>query len=474
MTGGEAGIYTIAYLLAGVLFIRSLGGLSRQDTARGGNRSGIVGMVLAIVTTLSVWASRQGVPPVALAVMISAIAVGCTVGAVLARRVEMTGMPELVAMLHSFVGIAAVMVGISSYVAPSAPVKPGMELMIHLLEIGIGVAVGAVTFTGSVVAWGKLRGTFSGKPLLLPGRHLLNLALAVAMIGCVVPFSQAPAGTGLGWLLAITAMACVLGAHLVLAIGGADMPVVVSLLNSYSGWAAAAAGFVLGNDLLIVTGALVGASGTILSIIMCRAMNRSILNVVFGGFGTESGSTSATQVDGEVQPMEAGEVAAALSVAKEVVIVPGYGMAVARAQSAVWDLTRTLRERGIKVRFAIHPVAGRLPGHMNVLLAEAGVPYDVVLEMEEINHDLPKTDVVLVIGANDIVNPGALDDPKSPIYGMPVIEVWKAGRVVVSKRGMAAGYAGVENPLFYLDNTRMLFGDARKSVEAVIAALKAG
>ncbi len=474
MSGGEAGVYTTAYLLSGVLFIRSLGGLSRQDTARRGNRFGIAGMVLAILTTLSVWASNKGVPPLGLGVMIGAIGIGASVGAVLARRVEMTGMPELVAMLHSFVGVAAVMVGISSYVAPTEHIKPGMELLIHLLEISVGVGVGAVTFTGSVVAWGKLRGTFSGRPLLLPGRHLLNLGLALAMAACIVPFAQADGSAGLPWLLAITAMAGVLGAHLVLAIGGADMPVVVSLLNSYSGWAAAAAGFVLGNDLLIVTGALVGSSGAILSIIMCRAMNRSILNVVFGGFGTESGATSAAPVEGEVVAMEAAEVAAAVAGAKEVVIVPGYGMAVARAQASVWELTRTLRERGIKVRFAIHPVAGRLPGHMNVLLAEAGVPYDLVLEMEDINPDMDRTDVVLVLGANDIVNPGALTDASSPIYGMPVIEVWKAKLVVVSKRGMAAGYAGVENPLFYLDNTRMLFGDARKSVDAVIQALKAG
>jgi H+-translocating NAD(P) transhydrogenase subunit beta len=473
MGGGEAGLYTTAYLVAGVLFIRSLGGLSKQESARRGNRFGIVGMVLAILTTLSVWGTVTGVPPIGLALLVGAVAIGAVIGAVMARRVEMTGMPELVAMLHSFVGVAAVLVGISSYLAPTQHVKPGLELVIHLVEIGVGVAVGAVTFTGSVVAWGKLRGTFSGRPLLLPGRHVLNLVLALAMIGCLAPLLEAHGTSGIAWLLAITGLAGLLGAHLVLAIGGADMPVVVSLLNSYSGWAAAAAGFVLGNDLLIVTGALVGASGTILSIIMCRAMNRSILNVVFGGFGTEAGTAApASQVAGEVRAMEAEEVGAALAASKEVVIVPGYGMAVARAQGAVWELTRTLRERGVKVRFAIHPVAGRLPGHMNVLLAEAGVPYDIVLEMDEINPDMSRTDVVLVLGANDIVNPGALDDPSSPIFGMPVIEVWKAGRVVVSKRGMAAGYAGVENPLFYLDNTRMLFGDARKSVDAVLTALK--
>jgi len=333
--------------------------------------------------------------------------------------------------------------------------------------------VGAITFTGSVVAWGKLRGSISGRPLLLPGRHLLNAAVALAIAGLVVPFHQAATPElGLPWLLAMTALACALGVHLVMAIGGADMPVVVSLLNSYSGWAAAAAGFVLANDLLIVTGALVGASGTILSIIMCRAMNRSILNVVFGGFGTGDAKVSEAAPTGEVRELKGDDVATRLREARQVIIVPGYGMAVARAQGVVNEMTRSLRERGVKVRFAIHPVAGRLPGHMNVLLAEAGVPYDIVQEMEHINHDFPQTDVVLVIGANDIVNPGALDDPQSPIYGMPVLEVWKSKVVVVLKRGMAAGYAGVENPLFYHENCRMLFGDARKSIEALVAALR--
>ncbi len=468
------GTETMAYLLAGVLFIRSLGGLSQQQTARAGNWSGIIGMVLAVVTTAVVWINRFGVSPSGIGVILGCVLVGGGIGAVMARRVEMTGMPELVAILHSFVGLAAVFVGISGYLSPPHVIESGAALVVHLIEIGLGVAVGAVTFTGSIVAWGKLRGTMSGKPLLLPARHLLNAALVAGMLALGVPFALAEGAAGLPYLLGITGIASLLGVHLVMAIGGADMPVVVSLLNSYSGWAAAAAGFVLGNDLLIVTGALVGASGTILSIIMCRAMNRSILNVVFGGFGTESGAVASNAVAGEVREMKVPDVADALLHAKQVVIVPGYGMAVARAQGAVHDLTRALLERGTKVRFAIHPVAGRLPGHMNVLLAEAGVRYDIVVEMEHINSDLPNVDVVLVIGANDIVNPGALDDPGSPIFGMPVLEVWKSRIVVVSKRGMAAGYAGVENPLFYLENTRMLFGDAKKSIDALVTAVRAG
>ena len=475
----DRGEITIAYLIAGVLFIRSLAGLSKQETARAGNLFGMVGMGLAVVVTAIVWlgsgpASRgQG-----LGVLAGAILIGASVGGVLARRVEMTGIPELVAILHSFVGLAAIFVGIGSYVTSpggTTGVPPeGPALIVHLIEIWVGVAVGVVTFTGSVVAWGKLRGSISGRPLLLPGRHALNAVLALAIVGLAYPFVTADGSSGLLWILVMTGLAGLLGAHLVMAIGGADMPVVVSLLNSYSGWAAAAAGFVLSNDLLIVTGALVGASGTILSIIMCRAMNRSILNVVFGGFGTEGGAPAVNTgaPHGEARELSAGEVAAKLVAAKSVIVVPGYGMAVARAQQAVYDLTKVLRDRGVKVRFAIHPVAGRLPGHMNVLLAEAGVPYDLVLEMDEINHDFATTDVVLVIGANDIVNPGALDDPSSPIYGMPVLEVWKSTLVVVLKRGMAAGYAGVENPLFFHENCRMLFGDAKKSMDALVAAAK--
>jgi len=487
-----SGVTVVAYLTAGVLFIRSLGGLSKQETARRGNVFGMLGMALAVVVAGITWwmsggdlQARAG----ALGLMVGAVAVGGAIGGYLAKRVEMTGMPELVAVLHSFVGLAAVLVGVSSYLAPpslsldgalaavSAALKHETEVrhVVHLVEVWVGVAVGAITFTGSIIAWGKLKGTFSGKPLLLPGRHLLNALVALSLVLLAVPFLDAPDGQGLQWLLIMTVLAGLLGMHLVLAIGGADMPVVVSLLNSYSGWAAAAAGFMLNNDLLIVTGALVGSSGTILSIIMCRAMNRSILNVVFGGFGTgevKPAPAGAAEAAGTVQEMKADEVAQRLKDAKSVIIVPGYGMAVSRAQSSVNELTRALRERSINVRFAIHPVAGRLPGHMNVLLAEAGVPYDIVLEMEHINQDFAATDVVLVIGANDIVNPGALDDPSSSIYGMPVCEVWKSKLVVVLKRGMAAGYAGVENPLFYLDNTRMLFGDAKKSIDALVTAVR--
>jgi NAD(P) transhydrogenase subunit beta len=479
-----SGTLTVAYLLSGVLFIRSLGGLSKQETAARGNLYGMLGMALAVGVAGALWLSQgvAGHGP-GLALLMGAVLAGSAIGAVLARRVEMTGMPELVAILHSFVGLAAVLVGISSYLAPHATAHGPAEalqsttssasLIIARVEIWIGVAVGALTFTGSIIAWAKLRGSLSGKPLLLPGRHLLNASLALSIVGLAVPFARASGpAEGLVWLLVMTVLAGVLGIHLVMAIGGADMPVVVSLLNSYSGWAAAAAGFVLANDLLIVTGALVGASGAILSIIMCRAMNRSILNVVFGGFGTGEAKASESPRTGEVRELSADETAIRLRAAKNVIIVPGYGMAVARAQNAVEELTRGLRAQGVNVRFAIHPVAGRLPGHMNVLLAEAGVPYDVVHEMEHINHDFTQTDVVLVIGANDIVNPGALDDASSPIYGMPVLEVWKSKLVVVLKRGMAAGYAGVDNPLFLLDNTRMLFGDARKSIEALLANVR--
>ncbi len=479
-----SGVLTVAYLVAGVLFIRSLAGLSKQETAQRGNAYGVVGMLLAIAVAGATWwitTSREATTGIAM--LVGAIAVGGAVGAVLARRVEMTGMPELVAILHSFVGLAAVLVGISSFIEPRAGahgaavseplVDPRIVELVHRGEIWAGVAVGALTFTGSIIAWAKLKGSISGKPLLLPGRHLINLAIVLGILGLWYPFTQATGPQdGLVWLLIMTGLAGVIGAHLVMAIGGADMPVVVSLLNSYSGWAAAAAGFTLSNDLLIVTGALVGSSGAILSIIMCRAMNRSILNVVFGGFGTGDTKPASTAVAGEVVELKAPEVAQKLLEAKRVIIVPGYGMAVARAQATVAEMTNVLRGKGVDVRFAIHPVAGRLPGHMNVLLAEAGVPYDIVQEMEHINQDFPSTDVVLVIGANDIVNPGALDDPGSPIYGMPVLEVWKSKLVVVLKRGMAAGYAGVENPLFHLENTRMLFGDAKKSIDAVVTATR--
>jgi NAD(P) transhydrogenase subunit beta len=476
MTTELTGVTTIAYLASGVLFIRSLGGLSKQETARAGNTAGMIGMVVAILVAAVTWFSAGDVSArtAGLGLLVGAVVIGAAVGSTLARRVEMTGMPELVAMLHSFVGLAAVLVGYSSYLNPPAGLE-GVHHTVHLAEIWAGVAVGAITLTGSIVAWGKLKGTFSGKPLLLPGRHALNAIVAIAIVGMGEPFHRLGIHDGgLMYLVVMTVLACLIGVHLVVAIGGADMPVVVSLLNSYSGWAAAAAGFMLSNDLLIVTGALVGSSGTILSIIMCRAMNRSILNVVFGGFGTGDVKPAAAGAApaGEVHEIKADELGTQLAQSKNVVIVPGYGMAVSRAQSSVHDLTRALREKGVNVRFAIHPVAGRLPGHMNVLLAEAGVPYDIVLEMEHINPDFEKTDVVLVIGANDIVNPGALDDPSSSIYGMPVLEVWKSKMTVVLKRGMAAGYAGVENPLFYLQNNFMLFGDARKSVEALVAAVK--
>jgi len=464
----QVGVLTMAYLVAGVLFIRSLGGLSQQETARRGNLFGMLGMLLAIGATLF----EDRIHDVTLVGI--AVAIGAAIGLFLAHRVVMTAMPQLVAMLHSFVGLAAVLVGMSSYVHPGQELS-GAALMVHDVEIWLGVAIGAVTFTGSVIAWAKLRGSLSGKPLLLPGRHVLNLVLVGAIVGLAVPFVQAPdVAQGMIPLYIMAGLAGLLGMHLVAAIGGADMPVVVSLLNSYSGWAAAASGFVLGNDLLIVTGALVGSSGAILSIIMCRAMNRSILNVVFGGFGTSSGAASSSeQVDGEVQEIEAPELADQLAHAKRVVIVPGYGMAVARAQHPVYELAKLLGDRGVDVTFAIHPVAGRLPGHMNVLLAEAGVPYDIVHEMDEVNPKLPDTDICLVIGANDIVNPGAETDESSPIYGMPVIQVWNGGTTVVFKRGMAAGYAGVQNPLFFEPNTRMLFGDAKASVDALVSALRA-
>ena len=472
-TSEFSGMATVAYLLAGVLFIRSLGGLSKQETARQGNIFGIVGMLLAVVVTGGVWAnSNTSLGNAGFGALFLALTIGGTIGTVLAKRVEMTGMPELVAVLHSFVGLAAVLVGFASFLSPESHLA-GAERVVHRIEIGVGIAVGALTFTGSIVAWGKLKGSISGKPLLLPFRHGINAVVAASALGLCAPVTTMDAADGLPFLVGTAVLAGALGVHLVMAIGGADMPVVVSLLNSYSGWAAAASGFVLANDLLIITGALVGSSGAILSIIMCRAMNRSITNVIFGGFGTaDSKATPAAQVpEGETRSVDHNECATLLRDAKQVIIVPGYGMAVARAQRSVYDLTRALRERGCSVRFAIHPVAGRLPGHMNVLLAEADVPYDIVVEMEEINHDFAKTDVVLVIGANDIVNPGALDDPSSPIFGMPVLEVWKSKTVVVLKRGMAAGYAGVENPLFFIENTRMLFGDAKKSIEALVGAV---
>jgi NAD(P) transhydrogenase subunit beta len=459
-------LLTVAYIAASALFILSLGGLSNQETARKGNLYGIAGMLIAfIATALSSQVTGY-------ATLGAVILPGVMIGAIVASRVAMTSMPELVAILHSFVGLAAVLVGIANYLQPGQALV-GVEETIHQLEIFIGVFIGAVTFTGSIVAFGKLRAIISSKPLMLPARHLLNLAMLGVSVWLGAQFMTATGTAGLQPLLIMAAIASVLGIHLVAAIGGADMPVVISMLNSYSGWAAAAAGFMLSNDLLIITGALVGSSGAILSYIMCRAMNRSFISVILGGFGAGAGKTpqSSGEVTGEVVPTDIEETVDLLKEAKNVIIVPGYGMAVAQAQHPVSEITKILRDRGIQVRFGIHPVAGRLPGHMNVLLAEANVPYDIVLEMDEINEDFPETDVVLVIGANDTVNPSALDDPNSPIAGMPVLEVWKAANVIVMKRGMSSGYAGVENPLFYRENTKMLFGDARTNVNAILGKL---
>ncbi|HHO52860.1 MAG TPA: NAD(P)(+) transhydrogenase (Re/Si-specific) subunit beta [Deltaproteobacteria bacterium] len=465
-----ANLLTVAYLAAAALFILSLGGLSNQETARRGNLYGMIGMGLAIVATLL----DPRISGAGYGLVAGAVILGGAIGAGLAARVAMTSMPELVALLHSFVGLSAVLVGISTALHPGE-VLSGAEKIVHDVEIFLDVGIGAITLTGSVVAWAKLSGRLSGAPLLLPGRHLINLLVAGGSVALVVPFSMDLDPGGLVWLLGMTGLAGLLGVHLVAAIGGADMPVVVSLLNSYSGWTAAAAGFMLGNDLLIVTGALVGSSGAILSYIMCRAMNRSIWNVVFGGFGTDAGGGAPAQGDqptGEIVAIELDEAAALLARSKRVILVPGYGMAVAQAQHAVQDFTTLLRGRGVEVRFGIHPVAGRLPGHMNVLLAEAGVPYDIVLEMDEINDDLPDTDVCLVIGANDIVNPSAQTDQSSPIYGMPVLEAWEAATCIVLKRSMRAGYAGVGNPLFLHPHTRMLFGDARDTMSELVARLK--
>ena len=465
------GLITVSYIAASILFILSLGGLSTQDSARRGNLYGMLGIGLAIAAT------AMGGDVTNYAVLMITMAVGGGIGAYLAARVEMTAMPELVAMLHSFVGLAAVLVGYASYYDPGVHYAGDVEKVIHEVEIFLGVFIGGVTFTGSIIAWGKLQGKINSKPLMLPMRHMLNLGLIFISLWLGNMFFGYEAGAGTMPLIVMTLISFFIGWHMVMAIGGADMPVVVSMLNSYSGWAAAATGFMLSNDLLIVTGALVGSSGAILSYIMCRAMNRSFVSVILGGFGTGGGTVVAPTGDGEqleVQPTNADEVADMLRASNSVVIVPGYGMAVAQAQHPVYEITKILRDQGVNVRFAIHPVAGRLPGHMNVLLAEARVPYDIVLEMDEINDDLPETDVSLIIGANDIVNPGAQDDPNSPIAGMPVLEVWKSTTSVVLKRGMATGYSGVDNPLFYKENTRMLFGDAKASMDAVLSALKNG
>ena len=462
------GIISASYIIATILFILALGGLSNQETARRGNWYGITGMAIALIATV------LGVVTQHYEYLLAALVVGGSIGLIAARRVQMTQMPELVAILHSLVGVAAVAVGFANFMDPGRLSHyTGVDLTIHDIETYLGVLIGAVTFSGSVIAFGKLSGRMSGSPLTLPGRHWFNLALLIAAIWFAYQFVlQSAAGGGMQPLIIMTVIALVFGVHMVMAIGGADMPVVVSMLNSYSGWAAAATGFMLGNDLLIVTGALVGSSGAILSYIMCRAMNRKFIAVIAGGFGTGGGTAAAAgDEEGEVVPIDTEETAALLDNAKEVMIIPGYGMAVAQAQHIVYEITKTLRANGVNVRFGIHPVAGRMPGHMNVLLAEAKVPYDIVFEMDEVNEDFPNVDVSIVIGANDIVNPSALTDPDGPIGGMPVLECWKGKTTIVLKRSMATGYAGVQNPLFFLENTRMLFGDAKVSLEAVFKAL---
>jgi H+-translocating NAD(P) transhydrogenase subunit beta len=488
------GIVTVAYIGAAILFILTLGGLSNQETSKRGNTFGMLGMAIAILATVmgpQVFGNENFSTTIAV-ILLASVVVGAAIGLLLAKKVAMTQMPELVAMLHSFVGLAAVLVGYVNYMGADhslgqiaevmqsglgVSVKThGAEATIHNIETYLGILIGAMTFSGSIVAFGKLSGRIGGKPLLLPGRHYFNLALLLASIWFAVEFVQnAESGNGYFALIAMTIIALVFGVHMVMAIGGADMPVVVSMLNSYSGWAASATGFMLGNDLLIVVGALVGSSGAILSYIMCRAMNRNFFSVIAGGFGggAPSSASSGAEIEGEILPVQAEEVADMLLTAKEVMIIPGYGMAVAQAQHVVHEITETLRKKGVNVRFGIHPVAGRMPGHMNVLLAEARVPYDIVFEMEEINDDFPEVDVSIVIGANDIVNPSAMEDPGSPIAGMPVLECWKGKHTIVLKRGMATGYAGVENPLFYKENTRMLFGDAKDTMDAVFKALKA-
>jgi len=461
------GIVTVSYIVATILFILALGGLSNQETARRGNWFGIIGMLIALLATI------LGVVERHYEILLVALLLGGSIGLLLARRVQMTQMPELVAILHSLVGIAAVAVGFASFLDPDKHFV-GVELTIHDIETYLGVLIGAVTFSGSIIAFGKLSGRIGGKPLTLPGRHWFNLGLLIGAIWFGYEFVvQSAAGGGLDPLLIMTGIALLFGMHMVLAIGGADMPVVVSMLNSYSGWAASATGFMLGNDLLIVTGALVGSSGAILSYIMCRAMNRKFFAVIAGGFGTGGGVSVSSdgEEQGEVVPVDAQETAALLADAKEVMIIPGYGMAVAQAQHTVYEITKVLRAKKVNVRFGIHPVAGRMPGHMNVLLAEAKVPYDIVFEMDEINEDFPDVDVSVVIGANDIVNPSALTDPNSPIAGMPVLECWKGKTSIVLKRSMATGYAGVQNPLFFKENTRMLFGDAKETLDEVLKAL---
>ena len=462
------GIITASYVGATILFILALGGLSSPETSRRGNIFGITGMAIALIVTIAGVTSN-------IEILIGGLVIGASIGLILAKRVQMTEMPELVAILHSLVGLAAVLVGFANFMDPARLEHyAGVELTIHDIETYLGILIGAITFSGSIIAFGKLSGKIGGNPMLLPARHWLNLGLLIASIWYCIQFvEQSAVGSGMLPLLIMTGIALLFGIHMVMAIGGADMPVVISMLNSYSGWAAAATGFMLNNDLLIVTGALVGSSGAILSYIMCRAMNRKFLAVIAGGFGTTTGGSSASSdaEQGEVIALEAAEVASLLNEAKEVMIIPGYGMAVAQAQHIVCELTKALKKKKVNVRFGIHPVAGRMPGHMNVLLAEAKVPYDIVYEMDEINDDIPNIDVSMVIGANDIVNPSALTDPNSPIAGMPVLECWKGKTTVVLKRSMATGYAGVQNPLFFEENTRMLFGDAKSSLDTVYKSL---
>ena len=459
------GFINSLYIIASIFFILSLGGLSHQESAVRGNVFGMLGMILAVGGTIAAKSLDN------IGIVIGMMAIGGVIGILVTMRVRMTAMPQLVAILHSLVGLAAVFVGFANFIEPLIAYE-GTEKVVHEVEIYVGVFIGAITFTGSVAAFGKLQGLISSRPLMLPLRHWINLAIIIACFWLGAEFLGAESQqSGTNFLLIMTVLAFLLGLHLVLAIGGADMPVVISMLNSYSGWAAAATGFMLSNDLLILVGALVGSSGAILSYIMCRAMNRHFVSVILGGFGTSGGSAVASEAGGEISEILPEEASTLLTSSQSAVIVPGYGMAVAHAQHPVAELTRKLREKGMQVRFAIHPVAGRMPGHMNVLLAEARVPYDIVLEMDEINPDMPDTDVILIIGANDIVNPSAQESDEGPIAGMPVIEVWKAKHTIVLKRSMASGYAGVDNPLFYKENNRMLFGDAKDSIDKLVSMI---
>lgn len=461
-------LITVSYLAAAILFILALGGLKDNESARRGNLYGMIGMMIAVLVTISAFVTKNH------NILILVMVIGGVAGFILSRRVKMTQMPELVAILHSLVGLAAVLIGYANFLEPAVELV-GVEKSIHEIEIYIGVCIGALTFTGSVIAYGKLSGHISGKPLMLPARHWLNLAMFIAVVIVGIQFVGAQSQSeALTMLMVMTIVSLVFGMHMVAAIGGADMPVVISMLNSYSGWAAAATGFMLSNDLLIVTGALVGSSGAILSYIMCRAMNRNFISVIAGGFGTSSGGSRSSAIaseQGDVTVIDIAETAQLLKNASQVMIVPGYGMAMAQAQHAVSEMSKILLSKGISVRFGIHPVAGRMPGHMNVLLAEAKVPYDIVFEMDEVNSDFPNVDVSVIIGANDTVNPSAQEDDDSPIAGMPVLEVWKSETTIVLKRGMAAGYAGIDNPLFVKENTRMLFGDAKESLDLLIKAL---